>query len=198
VLPRLPNPRPAAGGRVCPFLVIAKWAFKVLQSQLMSCQNESQVARKFIGSPRRQRRITNWSGAIAVHGICEAKYTAALIARTRLTTRLNLWSRKFGIRQIAIPSKLVVDRNARFLIPKAMDRGLIRSAVEDLTRLEIWPDGLALQFEMHHIHVSVHGLVAEILSAVALARTGTSTRNSHRSSRRLISRALLALVERAR
>jgi hypothetical protein len=64
---------------------------------------------------------------------------------------------------------------------------------EDLAKLEIWPDGSAIEIEDRDIHISVDGLMTAILPAMLPTRTvaaifasrgGKATTDAKRSSAR--------------
>jgi hypothetical protein len=63
--------------------------------------------------------------------------------------------------------------------------------IEELARLEIWPDGSAIELEVRDIHISVDGLMTAILpamlptktiAAIFASRGGRATSDAKRSS----------------
>jgi hypothetical protein len=63
--------------------------------------------------------------------------------------------------------------------------------VADLARLEVWPDGSAIELEDRDIHISVHGLMTAMLpamlppravAAIFASRGGKATSDAKRSS----------------
>src|SRR5216684_1451297 len=62
---------------------------------------------------------------------------------------------------------------------------------EELGKLEVWPDGSAIELEDRDIHISVHGLMTAVLPAMLPARSvaaifasrgGQATSDAKRSS----------------
>jgi hypothetical protein len=66
---------------------------------------------------------------------------------------------------------IVARRNAGFLIPRQWIGALQDVSIEDLARLEVWPDGSAIEIEDQEIHISVHGLLVATLPGMVSART---------------------------
>jgi hypothetical protein len=124
------------------------------------------------------------------HRITDAEYAAALIAgRSQPDTEILAQAVRYVPDRDAI--ELVINRNAGFLIPRQWISALRDVPVEDLVKLEVWPDGSAIELEGHDIHISVHGLLMVILPAVIPVRTvaaifasrgGKSTSAAKRSS----------------
>jgi hypothetical protein len=65
----------------------------------------------------------------------------------------------------------VTSRNAGFLIPRQWIGALQDVSIEDLARLEVWPDGSAIEIEDLDIHIGVHGLLAASLPGLLSTRT---------------------------
>jgi hypothetical protein len=88
--------------------------------------------------------------------------------------------------------EIVTTRNAGFLIPRLWIGALQEVPIEDLARLEIWPDGSAIELEDLDIHISVHGLMIAILpamlppravaAAIFASRGGKATSDAKRSN----------------
>ena len=87
--------------------------------------------------------------------------------------------------------EIVTTRNAGFLIPRAWIGALQDVPKEDLAKLEIWPDGSAIELEDRDIHISVHGLMTAILpamlppravAAIFASRGGKASSEAKRSS----------------
>jgi hypothetical protein len=124
------------------------------------------------------------------HHITDADYAAALIAgRAQPDTEILAQAVRYIPDRDAI--ELVIKRNAGFLIPRQWIGALQDVPVEDLVKLEVWPDGSAIELEDHDIHISVQGLMTAILPALIPARSvaaifasrgGQSTSEAKRSS----------------
>jgi Protein of unknown function (DUF2442) len=124
------------------------------------------------------------------HHITDADYAAALIAgRAQPDTEILAQAVRYIPDRDAI--ELVINRNAGFLIPRQWIGALQDVPVEDLAKLEVWPDGSAIELEDRDIHISVHGLMTAILPALIPAHTvaaifasrgGKSTSEAKRSS----------------
>lgn len=87
--------------------------------------------------------------------------------------------------------EIVTIRNAGFLIPRQWIGALQDVPTEDLARLEVWPDGSAIELEDRDVHISVHGLLTAILPAILppravavifASRGGRATSEAKRSS----------------
>lgn len=104
------------------------------------------------------------------HHITDAGYAAALAAgRTAAETEVQAQAVRYVPDRDAI--EIVINRNAGFLIPRAWIGALQNVPPADLFKLEVWPDGSAIEIEERDIHISVHGLLAAILPAMLPART---------------------------
>ncbi len=87
--------------------------------------------------------------------------------------------------------EIVTTRNTGFLIPRRWIGALQESSAKDLKKLEVWPDGSAIEIEERDIHISVHGLIVALLpamlpsgviAAVFASRGGQSTSAAKRQS----------------
>ncbi len=67
--------------------------------------------------------------------------------------------------------EIVTSSNAGFLIPRQWIGALQDVSVADLARLEVWPDGSAIEIDDLDIHISVHGLLAATLPGLLSTRT---------------------------
>lgn len=99
------------------------------------------------------------------HQITDAEYAAALAAgRAEMETEIRVQTVRYVLDRDAI--EVVTTRNAGFLIPRQWIGALQDVTTEDLMRLEVWPDGSAIEIEDRDIHISVHGLLSAVLSAM--------------------------------
>ena len=99
------------------------------------------------------------------HQITDAEYAAALAAgRAEMETEIRAQTVRYVPDRDAI--EVVTTRNAGFLIPRQWIGALQDVTTEDLVRLEIWPDGSAIEIEDRDIHISVHGLLSAVLTAM--------------------------------
>jgi hypothetical protein len=87
--------------------------------------------------------------------------------------------------------EIVTTRNTGFLIPRQWIGALQESSARDLKKLEVWPDGSAIEIAQRNIHISVHGLIVALLpamlpsgviAAVFASRGGQSTSAAKRRS----------------
>jgi hypothetical protein len=124
------------------------------------------------------------------HQITDAEYAAALAAgRTEAETEIRAQSVRYMADRDAI--EIVTTRNAGFLIPRQWVGALQEVPTEDLARLQIWPDGSAIELEDRNIHISVHGLLIAVLpamlppravAAIFASRGGRATSEAKRGS----------------
>ncbi len=102
--------------------------------------------------------------------ISDAEYAAALAAgRTEAETEIRAQSVRYVSERDAI--EIVTNRNAGFLIPRQWIGALQDVPTEELSKLEVWPDGSAIELEDRDVHISVHGLLTAILPAMLPSRT---------------------------
>jgi hypothetical protein len=124
--------------------------------------------------------------------ISDADYTAAL-SRGRSEAATQLRAR--AVRYLADRDVLEIEtnRDGGFLIPRAWIGALQDIPAEELAQLQVWPDGSALELEARDIHISVDGLLTDVLPALlpesALAaifarRGGQATSAAKRASAR--------------
>ena len=102
--------------------------------------------------------------------ISDAEYAAALAAG-RIEAEIEL--RAQAVR--SVPERdaieIVTNHNAGFLIPRQWIGALQDVSTEELGKLEVWPDGSAIELEDRDIHISVHGLLTAILPAMLPSRS---------------------------
>ncbi|HEX3396442.1 MAG TPA: DUF2442 domain-containing protein [Steroidobacteraceae bacterium] len=102
--------------------------------------------------------------------ITDAEYATALAAgHIEAETEIRARDIRYVAERDAI--EIVTNRDAGFLIPRQWIGALQEVPTEDLAKLEIWPDGSAIELEDRDIHISVHGLLTAILPAMLPART---------------------------
>jgi len=122
--------------------------------------------------------------------ITDAEYAAALAAgQTEVEAEIRAQAVRYVPDRDAI--EIVTTRNAGFLIPRQWISALQDVPIADLAKLEIWPDGSAIELEDQDIHISVHGLMTAILpamlppravAAIFASRGGKATSDAKRSS----------------
>lgn len=66
--------------------------------------------------------------------------------------------------------ELTTSKGAGFLIPRGWISALQDVAVKDLARLNVWPDGSAIEIDDLDIHISVHGLLSATLPGIVSSR----------------------------
>ena len=106
---------------------------------------------------------------MAQHEITETEYAVALAAgQLEGEGEFRAQAVRYVPDRDAI--EIVTTRNAGFLIPRQWVGALQEVPAEDLARLDVWPDGSAIELEDRDIHLSVHGLLTAILPAMLLPR----------------------------
>jgi hypothetical protein len=128
--------------------------------------------------------------AMTSHSITDAEFAAALAAgRVGAETEIRAQAVRYVADRDAI--EIVTTRHAGFVIPRQWIGALQDVPIEDLAKLEIWPDGSAIEIEDWDIHISVDGLMTAILPAMLPTRTvaaifasrgGRATSDAKRSS----------------
>lgn len=102
--------------------------------------------------------------------ITDAEFAAALAAgRADAETEIRAQAIRYLPDRDAV--EIVTTRNAGFLIPRQWIGALQDVPAEDLEKLEIWPDGSAIEIDGRDIHISVDGLMTAILPAMLPTRT---------------------------
>ncbi len=102
--------------------------------------------------------------------ISDAEYATALAAgRTEAETEIRAQAVRYVPERDAI--EIITNRNAGFLIPRQWIGALQDVPTEELRKLEVWPDGSAIELEGRDVHISVHGLLTAILPAMLPSRT---------------------------
>ncbi len=124
------------------------------------------------------------------HQITDAEYAAAFAAgQTEAETEIRAQAVRYVPERDAI--EIVTTRNAGFLSPRQWIGALQEVPIQDLAKLEVWPDGSAIELDDRGIHISVHGLMTAVLPAMLPSRTvaaifasrgGKVTSNVKRSS----------------
>jgi len=124
------------------------------------------------------------------HQITDAEYATALVAgQAEAGAEFRAQAVRYVPDRDAI--EIVTTRNAGFLIPRQWIGALQEVPTEDLARLEVWPDGSAIELEDRDIHISVHGLLTAILpamlppravAAIFASRGGKATSDAKRNS----------------
>jgi len=124
------------------------------------------------------------------HQITDAEYAAALaVGRSEAESEIRAQAVRYMPDRDAI--EIITNRNAGFLVPRQWIGALQDVPAEDLAKLEVWPDGSAIEIEDRDIHISVHGLMTAILpamlppravAAIFASRGGRATSEAKRSS----------------
>jgi hypothetical protein len=124
------------------------------------------------------------------HHVTDAEFAAALAAgQVEVEAEIRAQAVRYVADRDAI--EVVTTRHAGFLIPRGWIGALQDVPIEELARLEIWPDGSAIELEGRDIHISVDGLMTAILPAMLPTRTvaaifasrgGRATSEAKRSS----------------
>ena len=127
-----------------------------------------------------------------VQRISDAEYAAALAAgRIEAETEIRAQAVRYVPERDAI--EIVTNRNAGFLIPRQWIGALKDVPTDEFSKLEVWPDGSAIELEYRDIQISVHGLLTAILpamlpsqsvAAVFASRGGQATSRAKRKSSR--------------
>ena len=103
------------------------------------------------------------------HQISDAEYATALAAgHIEAETEIRAQNIRYIAERDVI--EIVTNRNAGFLIPRQWIGALQDVSKEDLAKLEIRPDGSAIELEKRDIQISVHGLLTAILPAMLPSR----------------------------
>ena len=104
------------------------------------------------------------------HGITDAEYAAALTAgQTAAEAEIRARSVRYVADRDSV--EIVTTRHAGFLIPRSWISALRDVPREELAKLEVWPDGSAIELEDRDIHISVDGLMTALLPAMLPTRT---------------------------
>jgi hypothetical protein len=127
-----------------------------------------------------------------VRRIINAEYAAALAAgRIEAAIEIRAQAVRYVPERDAI--EIVTNHNAGFLIPRQWIGALQEVPTEELHKLEVWPDGSAIELEDRDVHISVHGLLTAILpamlpsrsvAAIFASRGGQATSRAKRKSSR--------------
>jgi hypothetical protein len=102
--------------------------------------------------------------------ITDAEYTMALeVGREEHGSEMRAQSARYVADRDAL--EIITRRGAGFLIPRAWISAFKDVPVSALARLEIWPDGSAIELEERDIHISVQGLLAAMLPGMVSIKT---------------------------
>jgi hypothetical protein len=105
-----------------------------------------------------------------VQRISDAEYAAALAAgRIEAEIEIRAQAVRYVPERDAI--EIVTSHNAGFLIPRQWIGALQDVPTDELSKLEVWPDGSAIELEDRDIQISVHGLLTAILPAMLPSRS---------------------------
>jgi hypothetical protein len=97
--------------------------------------------------------------------ISDTEYAAAFVAgRMEAQGEIRAQAVRYVPERDAL--EIVTNRNAGFLIPRQWIGVLQDVPTAELSKLEVWPDGSAIELEDRDIHISVHGLLAAVLPAL--------------------------------
>jgi hypothetical protein len=100
-----------------------------------------------------------------IQRISDAEYSATLAAgRTEGKIEIRARAVRYGSERDAI--EIVTSHDVSLLIPRQWVGALQNLPTAELGKLEVWPDGSAIELEDPDIHVSVHGLLTAILPAM--------------------------------
>jgi hypothetical protein len=126
------------------------------------------------------------------HQITDVAYKAAIAAgRAQADAEIRAQAVRYIPDRDAV--EIITNRNAGFLIPREWIGALQDVPIKDLTKMEVWPDGSAIELEDHDIHLSVHGLMiavlpamlpSKVVSAIFASRRGQATSAVKRTSAR--------------
>jgi hypothetical protein len=126
---------------------------------------------------------------MAQHQVTDAEYAVALAAgRLEGEGEFRAQAVRYVPDRDAI--EIATAWNAGFLIPRQWIGALKDVPGEDLAKLEIWPDGSAIELEDRDIQITVHGLMTAILPAMlpprAIAAIFASRGGAARRRRRCV------------
>jgi len=126
------------------------------------------------------------------HQITDAEYAAAIATgRAQADSEIRAQAVRYIPDRDAV--EIITNRNAGFLIPRKWIGALQDVPIKDLTKMEVWPDGSAIELEDHDIQISVHGLMiavlpamlpSKVVSAIFASRGGQATSAVKRTSAR--------------
>jgi hypothetical protein len=102
--------------------------------------------------------------------ISDAEFAAALAAgRVEAETEIRAQAVRYVADRDAI--EIVTTRHAGFLIPRGWIGALQDVPIADLAKLDVWPDGSAIELDDLDIHIGVNGLITALLPAMLPAKT---------------------------
>jgi hypothetical protein len=101
--------------------------------------------------------------------IGDFEYAAALAAgRTEAEVEIRAQAVRYVPERDAI--EIVTNHNAGFLIPRQWIGALQDVPTEELNKLEVWPEGSAIELQDRDVQISVHGLLTAVLPAMLPSR----------------------------
>jgi hypothetical protein len=101
--------------------------------------------------------------------ITSAEYAAALAAgQTESESEVRAQEVRYVPERDAV--EILTRRGAGFLIPRQWIEALQDVALDDLSKLTVWPDGSAIELEELDIQISVSGLLSAVLPAMLPSR----------------------------
>ncbi len=116
------------------------------------------------------QRRANFTLMTNIQKISTTGSAAALAAgRTEAEIEIRAQAVRYVPERDAI--EIITTQNAGFLIPRQWIGALQDVPTKELGKLEVWPDGSAIELEERDIHVSVHGLLTAILPAMLPSRS---------------------------
>ena len=126
------------------------------------------------------------------HQVTNAQYSRALAAgQAEAEAEFRAQAVRYVPEWDAI--EIVTTRNTGFLIPRQWIDALREASAKDLKKLEVWPDGSAIEIEQRDINISVHGLLvallptilpSRVITAIFASRGGQTTSEAKRQSAR--------------
>jgi hypothetical protein len=105
----------------------------------------------------------------SIRHLSDAEYAAALTAG-RIEADIEIRAR--AVRYVADRDaiEIVTNHNAGCLIPRQWIGALQDVPTTEFRKLEVWPDGSAIELEGRDIHLSVNGLLTAVLPAMLTSR----------------------------
>jgi len=103
------------------------------------------------------------------HEITSAEYAAALAAgQSESESEVRAQAVRYVPERDAV--EILTRRGAGFLIPRQWIEALQDVALDELSKLTVWPDGSAIELEDRDIQISVSGLLSAVLPAMLPSR----------------------------
>jgi len=124
--------------------------------------------------------------------ITDAEFAAAIATgRAQADADIRAQAVRYVPERDAI--EVITNHDAGFLIPRAWIGALQEVPTGDLAKLDVWPDGSAIELEDRDIQISVHGLLTAVLpamlppraiAAIFASRGGQATSDAKKTSAR--------------